>query len=267
MKRKMKRNRIIAAVCCVAIVALIIAGVLYLQSADTDTGGTSAILPTSAVPSASSESDSYTVPHYHPIGTITNGEEWAAAAKVNSDTVGWLEVAGTDIYAPVMQAENNSFYQSHNWRGAEDNSGAYYFDSHCYVDGIAYLSPNAIIFGKNIETDSENTEDTIKFNQLERYLDRAFLEENNTILLTICDFEMTYRIVSVGYVDLETDTAFLSANPTPSDFIQSLAFAQSINVHDIEVVEKSEDVTNIITLIAYTEDSTKALAVIGKLAV
>lgn len=263
----MKRNRIIAAVFFVAIVALILSGVLYLRGADTDTDGTSIIVPSSSAPSAISESVSYTEPHYQPIGTITNGEELAAAAEVNSDAMGWLEIAGTDIYAPVLQADNNSFYQSHNWRGAADEGGAYYFDSRCYVDGIAYLSPNAIIFGKSIETDSENAGDAIKFSQLERYLDRAYLEENNMILLTICDFEMPYKIVSVGYVDLETDTAFLSANPTPTDFVQTLAFAQSINVHDIEMVERSEDVTNIITLVAYTEDSTKALAVIGKLAV
>lgn len=36
--------------------------------------------------------------------------------KENSDIIGWLEIEGTNINYPVLQAENNDYYLNHNYK-------------------------------------------------------------------------------------------------------------------------------------------------------
>ena len=252
----MKKNKVLAGICFIAVVALILSGVYVLRFSDGRTPPVSS--------SASVSASQHEVDHYTPSVDRTNGEVMAAAVEVNEDVKGWLEIAGTDIYAPVLQADNNIFYQSHNWKGEEDTAGAYYFDSACDVRFFDLLSPNVIIYGRNTDTRGEDVGDGINFNQLARYLDKGFFDKNQTILLTIADFEMPYEVFSVGYIDADTEALITKANPTPDDFQELLALVVSVNVFGAEV--STEGIINIITLIAYDEESAQHLAVFGKLA-
>lgn len=203
--------------------------------------------------------------HYTPVITMENGEELQAAREINPEVKGWLEVTGINVFAPVTQTADSEYYRAHDWRGVESEAGAYYFDGDCYVDYIQDLSPNVIVFGLNTETDRENVEDNIKFRQLEQYLDAGFFETNNIILLTIGDFEFPYEVIGAGYVDTTADPLLLKANPTPEEFNLVLDIVRSVNVHGTDF--SSEGMTNIITLFAYTDDSTEGFAVFGKLAI
>ena len=250
----MKKNKVLAGICFIAMIALILTGVFFLSDSDGR-----------ALPISSSVSDSqHGVDHHTPSVERTNGEVMAAAVEVNGDVKGWLEIAGTDIYAPVLQADNNIFYQSHNWKGEEDTAGAYYFDSACDVRFFDLLSPNVIIYGRNTDKRGEDVGDGVNFNQLTRYLDKGFFDKNQTVLLTIADFEMPYEVFSAGYIDAETEALITKANPTPDDFQELLALVVSVNVFGAEV--STEGIINIITLIAYDEESAQHLAVFGKLA-
>lgn len=202
--------------------------------------------------------------HYQPVIEMENGEALQAARAVNPQVKGWLEVSGIGVFAPVVQDADNDYYRAHDWRGEDSEAGAYYFDRDCYVDYMQDLSPNALIFGLDTETDRENAEDNIRFRQLEQYLDAAFFETNKTILLTIGDFEMPYEVIGAGYVDSAAAPLLLKANPTPEEFLQVLETVRSVSVHDTAF--SSEGMTNIITLWAYREDSTEGFAVFGKLA-
>lgn len=261
------RRMIVVLVSVLAVAVIGFLGYVYFQSKGTPPEET-------AVSEASKESEeseesrevSYIEEenHYQPVIEMENGEALQAAKEINPQVKGWLQVAGIDVYAPVAQAADNEYYRAHDWRGEESEAGAYYFDSGCYVDYMQDLSPNAIIFGRSVETDRENAEDNIQFRQLERYLDAAFFEENKTILLTIGDFEIPYEVIGAGQVDTAADPLLLKANPTPEEFQEVLEIVRRVDVHGTDF--QGEGMTNIITLFAYEEGSAEGFAVFGKLA-
>lgn len=267
----MNKRKILAWVCLIALIVLIGTGALFLRFSDGDPASSVSQLSVSssgeapAVSSVSEEAFSaYSLNHYHPPVDMINDDSMAAAKEINTDVYGWLEVSGIGISAPVVQTANNTFYRNHNWKDESSDDGAYFFDAGCYVRYFEDLSPNAVIYGKKTDVGADGNSDAIKFLQLERYLDKTFMQENSTIRLTINEFETPYEVIAAGYIDLENDSHMLKPNPTIEEFQLVLQAIDRINVHDTEFL--NEGIINIITLVAYTEDSTEAFIVVGKFA-
>ncbi len=74
-------------------------------------------------------------------------EDYAALLEINKDTVGWLKVNNTNVDYPVVQASDNDYYLSRNYKGQKDNSGWIFLD---YRADAVNLSQNNIIFGHNM---------------------------------------------------------------------------------------------------------------------
>lgn len=66
------------------------------------------------------------------------------------DYVGYLEVAGCDIFDPVVQGEDNKYYLKNNIYGEPNKAGALFMDYRCTVTP-EYTSPNIVIYGHNQE--------------------------------------------------------------------------------------------------------------------
>lgn len=256
----MKNRKILAIIGVVMISVLVVTGALYLTFSD------KATQPASSLPASDQEESaaSYDVNHYTPPVEIINGHHLKSAQARNGEVCGWLEVAGTDIFGPVAQADDNTLYRELDWQKEAAENGAYFFDADCYVQYFEDLSPNVIIYGKKTDFAVGKLKNQIRFLQLERYLDESFMLENDTILLTTNDFETPYEVIAAGYIDTELDSQLLKANPTIEEFQEVLKAIDQINVHDTAILEQG--IINIITLVAYTEDSTEAFIVVGKFA-
>lgn len=74
-------------------------------------------------------------------------DDIAALLDINKDTVGWLKVNNTNIDYPVVQAEDNDYYLTKNFKNEKDNSGWVFMD---YRADAVNLSQNTIIFGHNM---------------------------------------------------------------------------------------------------------------------
>lgn len=66
------------------------------------------------------------------------------------DYVGYLEVAGCEIFDPVVQGEDNKYYLKNNIYGEQNKAGALFMDYRCTVTP-EYTSPNLVIYGHNQE--------------------------------------------------------------------------------------------------------------------
>lgn len=66
------------------------------------------------------------------------------------DYVGYLEVAGCEIFDPVVQGEDNEYYLKNNIYGEQNKAGALFMDYRCIVTP-EYTSPNLVIYGHNQE--------------------------------------------------------------------------------------------------------------------
>src|SRR5574344_2148834 len=70
----------------------------------------------------------------------------ASLLALNSDTVGWLTVPGTNIDYPVVQTTDNSYYLSHNFNKDKDYNGWVFMDN---INVPQNLDKNTIFFAHN----------------------------------------------------------------------------------------------------------------------
>ena len=64
--------------------------------------------------------------------------------KKNNDTVGWIQVAGTNINYPFVKTNNNTYYLNHSFNKSKNNAGWIFLD---YRNDINNFKKNTIIYG------------------------------------------------------------------------------------------------------------------------
>lgn len=79
-----------------------------------------------------------------------HNSEVVESFKDVEDYVGYLEVAGCEIFDPVVQGEDNEYYLKNNIYGEQNKAGALFMDYRCTVTP-EYTSPNLVIYGHNQE--------------------------------------------------------------------------------------------------------------------
>ena len=109
--------------------------------------------------------------------------------KENSDIKAYIEIDGTNISYPVLQASDNNYYMRKNYK--KD----YSFDGSIFLDKDVSLelpSTNFLIYGHN------NKNGTM-FNDLLKYKDKDFYNQYPTIKLITNTEESEYEIIAVFY--------------------------------------------------------------------
>lgn len=109
--------------------------------------------------------------------------------KENEEIVGWLEIEGTNINYPVLQASDNDYYLTHNYKKEKTSGGSLFLDK-SYDFSIP--SSNLLIYGHRHETG-------IMFEDLIKYKDEKFYKEHPNIRFTTCDEDSTYEIIAAFF--------------------------------------------------------------------
>lgn len=91
---------------------------------------------------------------------------------LNQDLVGWIAVPGTALSYPVVQTDNDSFYQNHNFKKATSPYGTPFLS---YKNDASELDLNNVIYGKNAEKAPR------VFGELEAYRNAEFFRKNPVI--------------------------------------------------------------------------------------
>ncbi len=115
----------------------------------------------------------YTAP---PTEEETNGlpegylSKFASLYAVNQDVTGWLTIPDTNIDLPIMQAEDNDYYLSHDLYGESDPYGLPYIDYRVPIEK-GYWAKNTIVYGHNMNAG-------YVFHELIGYRDADFYKEH-----------------------------------------------------------------------------------------
>lgn len=112
----------------------------------------------------------------------------AKLQKKNSDVVGYLEIPGTNVSYPVVQAEDNNYYMRRTHEKKYSKYGALFVDKDY---SFTKPSSNMMIYGHNIG-DKKNK----MFEQLLEYQKEAFYKAHPTIKFTTSEEEITYEIIA-----------------------------------------------------------------------
>ena len=129
---------------------------------------------------------------------------------VNKDVVGVIEIPGTDIFYPVLQADNNEKYLDKNIKGEDAKAGAIFMDYRNNFDRTDNGHPtepnsqNLIIYGHNMENG-------MMFGTLKQYRNNVHYYGEHPIINLNSNYKCyKYKIFAFFIVDANdtTDTYF-----------------------------------------------------------
>lgn len=113
----------------------------------------------------------------------------------NSDTVAWLKVENTNIEFPVVKANDNSYYLTHNFN-KEGNSAGWIFAD--YKNKFNGKDKNIVIYGHNMRDNS-------MFGSLKNVIkEEWYNNENNKYIILATENEYSiYEVFSVYQIEKE----------------------------------------------------------------
>ncbi|MFJ7668036.1 class B sortase [Lysinibacillus sp. NPDC097195] len=90
---------------------------------------------------------------------------------VNQRIVGWISIDDTKLNNPILQADNNDFYLTHNFKNRASRAGSVFMD---YRNDALDISRNTILYGHAMK-------DGTMFGTLKKYLDQDYANTHRTI--------------------------------------------------------------------------------------
>ncbi len=144
--------------------------------------------------------------------------------QINSETVGWLTVNGTNIDYPVVQHSDNDYYLSHDF---ENNSNRYGWVFMDYRNNAATLGKNTIIYGH----DSAK----VMFARLYRTLNKSWYtnKTNQVITFNTINEASNWQIFSIYTIDTTSD--YLKTTFTEQEFLDFVNVLKSRSIYDFKV--------------------------------
>lgn len=115
----------------------------------------------------------------------------------NSDTVGWIQVKGTNINYPFVQTDNNTYYLKHSFNKSYNSAGWVFLD---YRNNLSNLDKNTIIY-------AHGRLDKTMFGSLKNILSSGWLDNtDNYIVKLSTEYENTlWQVFSVYHIPTTND--------------------------------------------------------------
>lgn len=126
-------------------------------------------------------------------------------SELNPDFKLWIKVDKTNIDYPVVQTTNNDHYLKYDFYNKPSDSGCIFMD---YRNNVK--SKNIILYGHNMRNKT-------MFNNLLKFKDKDFFDENNKIRVFKDNKEYIYEVFSVYTTDSKYDYLITNFN-NPNEF-------------------------------------------------
>lgn len=171
--------------------------------------------------------------------------------EINKDTAGWIEVNGTSINYPFVQA-NNSYYLNHSFDKTYNEAGWVFID---YRNSLDNFDQNTIIY-------AHGRKDTTMFGSLKNVIKDSWLEnkDNHIIKLATKENSTLWQIFSVYIIDTTND--YLITNFSNNDYDDFLDKITKRSIYNFNANINNKD--KILTL-STCYNQTKKLVVHAKL--
>jgi sortase B len=106
--------------------------------------------------------------------------------KQYDEMVGWIKINHTKVDYPIMQAVNNEFYLTHNYKGEKLRAGSIFLD---YRNNPLLNDRHSIIYGHDLRNGS-------MFGQLHQYEEQSFTDANRSFTIELANKQLTLEVFS-----------------------------------------------------------------------
>lgn len=157
--------------------------------------------------------------------------------QINSDTIAWIKVNGTEIEYPVVKTKNNDYYMTHSFDKTYNSAGFVFMDYKNKFDGT---DNNMVIYG-------HNRRDGSMFGTLKNILTEDWqANPDNYIIPFITETKKAeYQVFSV--YTIEAEDYYITTNfGTDNEFQKFIDKIKSRSIKDFGIDVTTDD--NILTL-------------------
>ncbi len=142
--------------------------------------------------------------------------------ETNPDIAGWVNVPQTGISYPVVQTQDNDFYQTHNFFREENRGGAVFLNAGNNLD---FSDENTVLFGQNMTDGS-------MFAALQNYQDKSFFDAHSTIELFLPDGTVRNYTVFAAYIASDEGATFTDSFATREEFEKYVTAMEALSTND-----------------------------------
>ena len=152
--------------------------------------------------------------------------------KKNPDTVGWIQVKGTNINYPIVQTTDNSYYLTHAFDKSNNEAGWVFMD---YRNDAVNFNQNTILYAHSRLTGS-------MFGSLKNILDSSWYtnKDNHIIRLSTPTENTMWQVFSVYTIPKESYyiTPNFNSNEAYQEFLNTMKsrseveFSAEVNTND-----------------------------------
>ena len=149
----------------------------------------------------------------------------------NSDTVAWLKIENTNIEFPIVQANNNSYYLTHNFDKKYNVAGWIFADYKNKLDGT---DRNIVVYGHNMRNNS-------MFGSLKDVITEEWYnnEENKYITFVTENEYQTYQVFSV--YQIKTEDYYIKTEFKSNEFTEFIDTITKRSKKDFGINVSKED--------------------------
>lgn len=152
--------------------------------------------------------------------------DFSKLKKENSDTVGWIQVKGTNINYPFVQTNNNDYYLHHSFNKSYNSAGWVFLD---YRNKINNEDRNMILY-------AHGRLNKTMFGSLKNVFKNGWLENpNNYVVRLSTEYENTmWQVFSI--YKIETTSDYLKINfISDDDFLEFANKLKDRSNHDFNI--------------------------------
>lgn len=182
--------------------------------------------------------------------------------KENEEIIGWLEIEGTNINYPVLQASDNDYYLTHNYKKEKASTGSIFLDKDFdLING----SSNYLIYG-------HRNKSGLMFEDLIKYAEEDFYKEHTKIRFTTNKDDSIYEILSVFYSRVYYKSEqnvfryyyFVNAN-NEQEYNEFVNNAKKVSLYDTGVTAKYGDQLLTLSTCEYSQEDGRFAVVCKKI--
>ena len=168
--------------------------------------------------------------------------------EINKNTVGWIQVNGTNINYPFVQVDNNKYYLTHSFDNSYNSAGWVFLD---YRNSLENMDKNTIIY-------AHGRLDNSMFGSLRNILKSNWLKnKNNFVIKLSTEYQNTlWQVFSVYKIPTTNDYIKVEFS-NDKNYLEFLNMLKERSAHDFNTSLTEKD--NILTLSTCYDDDNKVV--------